>query len=665
MTRLGRLLQPRSIAVVGATDRPGAYGANTIANLRRGGFEGRLVGIHPTRDQVLGIECLPSLAEAGSVDAVVIATPAPTVCELVSQAAGLGCGGCVVYAAGFAESGRSGLQRELVKAAGQMPIIGPNCNGVVSIPARAAMWGDAVLVPATGGGIGLITESGNVGVIALGHRGAQGLHTVVSTGNSANVAAPEVLQHLAMTEGIAAVALYLESDGDGRQWCEALAACVQRGIHVVVLKAGRSARGAAVGQAHTAAMVGDHGVFSALATEAGGVMVEETWQLLETARALAGGRRDPRGAAIVTCSGADAAIGADLAADLSVELADLSTAVLDGLRVSLPDGATPANPLDHTAMLWADEEGLARVTELIGQDPQVGHLIYVQDEPADLTPDAADEWRLTRDGALLGARRAGHEPMLVATTPGQAPIGAVAGLGNTLRAVGSLQRPAPDPDRLRQMALAARPRTRLRTVALDELQAKQLATRFGIAVPDGEASQDADNAVRIACRLGWPVVAKALDPSLAHKSEIGGVVLGLTTPDEVRTSAERLLGLAPQVLIEQQVPPGIEILVTARRDGVVPTLTVGLGGIWTEALGDVVVIPLPAEGRWVRSALSRLRGASVLTGSRGQEQIDLDGLCLLAERVGTMLLEEGLDLVEANPVILGSMSAVAVDLLVR
>jgi succinyl-CoA synthetase beta subunit len=202
-------------------------------------------------------------------------------------------------------------------------------------------------------------------------------------------------------------------------------------------------------------------------------------------------------------------------------------------------------------------------------------------------------------------------------------------------------------------------------VALDELQAKQLATRFGIAVPDGEASQDAENAVRIACRLGWPVVAKALDPSLAHKSEIGGVVLGLTTPDEVRTSAERLLGLAPQVLIEQQVPPGIEILVTARRDGVVPTLTVGLGGIWTEALGDVVVIPLPAEGRWVRSALSRLRGASVLTGSRGQEQTDLDGLCLLAERVGTMLLEEGLDLVEANPVILRSMSAVAVDLLVR
>lgn len=669
MSRLDRLLQPQSIAIVGATDRPGSYAASTIENLQRAGFPGRLVGVHPTRSSALGVPCQPSLAQAGAVDAVVIATPADAVAEILQQAAALGCGGCIVYAAGFAEIGRTAAQAALVDAAAGMPIIGPNGNGVVAVGARAPMWGDAVRLPPRAGNLALITQSGNVGVIALGHRRAEGLHTVVSTGNCANVDGPELLAHLAEQPGIEAIALYLESDGDGSRWCQALATCADREVRVVVLKAGRSARGAAVGQAHTAAIVGDHGVFAAMIAEAGGVMVEQSWQLLETARALAAGRRDPRGAAVVTCSGADAAIAADLAQDLGVQLADPSAALLAQLRAALPEGATPANPLDHTAMLWADEPALARVTELIAADAGVGHVAYVQDEPEGLTEQAAQEWASTRRGALLGAQRAGQVPLLVATTPGQAPHGGIAGLDNALRAIRALQQPAPDPGRLRQIADIAGWMPGPDRPILNEHQAKALAASYGIAVPQGEVASDAESAAeaadRIASEFGWPVVLKALDPDLAHKSEAGAVALGLASASEVRTSAQRLLRIAGQVLVEQQVPAGVEVLIAARQDGVIPTLTIGLGGIWTEALSDLAVVGLPAPAPVVRAALGRLRAAGLLAGARGQVPVDLDALCLLAERIGTLLLAERLHLVEANPVIAGATAATAVDLLIR
>ncbi|MFM7145429.1 MAG: acetate--CoA ligase family protein, partial [Actinomycetales bacterium] len=361
----------------------------------------------------------------------------------------------------------------------------------------------------------------------------------------------------------------------------------------------------------------------------------------------------------------DAAIGADLAADLGVRLTDLDEHTLSRLRDALPEGATAANPLDHTAMLWADEPALAQVTEVIASDPLVGHLLYVQDEPEGLTADAAQEWLITREGALIGARRAGQVPMLVATTPGQAPAGAVAGLGNSLRAIRALQQPAPDPQRLRQIRDAAgsfRPAGR---PDLDEHRAKQLAARHGIAVPDGDSATNANDAVRIAEGLGWPVVLKALGPAFAHKSEMGAVVVGLDTSAQVHTVAERLLRMAPQVLVERQIPTGVEVLIAARRAGVIPTLTVGLGGIWTESLRDLAVVPLPATSARIRTALAGLAAAPLLTGARGQASVDLEALCLLAQRIGDLLLAEQLTLVEANPVILGPSSAVAVDLLIH
>lgn len=661
MADLSRLLAPRSVAVVGATDREGTYAHTTLLNLARAGYAGEVIGVHPTRSTAAGFACVPTLADAGPVDAVVIATPADTVVPYVAEASALGCGGAIVYAAGFAESGRADLQAQLTAAADDMPVIGPNGNGMVSVPARAPLWGDAVTLPERAGGVALISDSGNIGVIGMAHRGGEGLHTVISVGNAAVEDSPALLDQVAQLDGVRAVAMYVEGDGDGARWCEALARCADRDIRVVVLKAGRSARGAAVGAAHTAALVGDQAVFAAMVAEAGGVMVHQPLELLETARALAQGRRDPRGAAFLTCSGGDAAIAADMADDLGVRMADLDPGTSHRLRELLPPAATVANPLDHTALVWADTEAIAALTETVGRDPGVGHLVYVQDEPPGLPPGPLAEWQATRAGGVLGGERAGVRTLVVATIPGQAAQGAVAGLDNALRAIGALQGAPADPARLREMARASAHEAQ--PCSLDEHQAKQLLARHGVRVPEGLVVADPDAAVEAARTLGHPVVLKVVAEGLIHKSDIGGVHVGADGDADVRDVAARMLTLVPgaRVLVEQMVAAGVEVLVAARRDGVVPTLTIGLGGVWAEALEDVVCVPLPATPERVRTALGGLRAYPLLAGARGSTACDIDALCDAASRIGDALLAERHALIEINPVVVGPAGCVAVD----
>jgi acetyl-CoA synthetase len=622
------------------------------------------------------VPCVPSLADAGAVDAVVVATPAATVPDVLATAAGLGCGGAVVLAAGFAETGDADAQDRLLVAAGAMPVVGPNSNGVVAVTARAPMWGDAVALPDPAAATtALVTQSGNLGVLALAHRAGLGLHTVVSLGNAASVDAAAALGHLATAPGVRVVAAYLEADGDGARTATALARCAERDVRVVVLKAGRSAEGRTVGGAHTASLSGDHAAFAALAREAGAVLVTSPHDLFETARALAAGRRDPRRCAVVTCSGGDAAVAADLAADAGVALTRWSPATLAALTAALPATATPTNPLDHTNLVWDDPAALARIGAAVAADPGVGHALYVQDEPAGLSPSDAGEWRRTRDGALDGLVAGGVTPLLVATTPGQEPPGAVGGLLPALLAVAALRAPAPTAARLREVAAAAAAvagRTGPGAPAgrwLAEHEALPLLAAAGVAVPAHGVAATAAQAGAVAARLGVPVAVKLSAPGLLHASETGGVALGVEGARAVEAVAGRLLatpGLptGTRVLVAAMAAPGAEVLVSARADGVVPTLVVGLGGIWSEALADVVTLPLPAAPDAVRAGLLRLRGAGLLTGGRGVPAVDVEALVMLACRVGDLLLGcRDLVSVELNPVLVNGSGAVAVDAL--
>jgi acetate---CoA ligase (ADP-forming) len=683
---LAPLLQPRSIAVVGATSRPGAYGDETLRNLRRVGFRGRVWGVHPTRRRVHGRTCVPTLADLPEpVDAVVVAIPAAGVPEVIDQAGARGCGGAVVYAAGFGETADGERLQDALRAAAahhDLPVCGPNCDGIVALHGHAALWGDA-FVPREAGHVAVVSQSGNVAVNALAARRGLRLHTVVSCGNQAVVDAGDWLDAVAQQDGVRSVALFLESEGDGARLCEALARCADAGIGVAVLKVGASAAGASAAAAHTGAVAGDHAAFRALAQEAGAAWAQDVHELLEQAKALAVRRARPRadgGLAILTCSGGDSGLGADEAQRCGLELPALHADTAERVRALLPAAATVANPLDYTAIIWGEVETLRDMIAAVGDDPGIDHVLVFYDQPHGLEGPVRESWDAVREGIRAGAA-ASAVPTLVASTLPEllddaaawelacADVAAVAGLRTALACAAALRCAPGDPARLRAIAAAAAPSAP--GDWLDEASAKALLAGAGIRVPPGRIARDEDDAADIFARLGRPVALKLVAAGMRHKTEAGAVALGLEDERNVRWAYRDLVrgneqvSADARVLVEAMAPPGIELLVSARRDAVVPVLTVGLGGVWTEAFGDAAVVPLPADAPRVERALRSLRAAPLLAGTRTGAPVDVAGAAALAARAGALLLEQGLELIELNPVVVNARGAIAVDALVR
>jgi acyl-CoA synthetase (NDP forming) len=685
------LLEPRSIAVVGASDRMDSYAGNVLRNLERSGFEGPVWGVNPKRTEVLGRKCVPALSDLPEpVDAVVVAIPAAGVPAVVAEAGATGCGGAVVLSAGFGEvkSGRE-LEDELRAAAAQhgLPLCGPNGNGIVAVAANAAMWGDSV-APMEPGGVAMVSQSGNVAVNALGSRRGIGYHTIVSTGNQAVLDASDWLEALAALDGVRSVALFLEADGDGAKLAEALARCAELEVGVAVLKVGASAAGAQAASAHTGAVAGDHRVFQALVAEAGGAWASDPHELLELARALAEPRARPRGdggLAILTCSGGDSGVAADEAQRVGASLPELAPSTRDRLAELLPEAATIGNPLDYTALIWGDEERLREIVAAVGDDPAIDQLLMLYDHPHGLAAGSAASWAAVRAGLIAGASRVQTASLVASTLPDLIDeeasreltargVPAIAGLRTALACAQAVRRPRGNPARLRdvaQAAEAARPEAGVPAADgwLDEIDAKRVLAQGGIAVPPGVVADGAEACVRAARELGGPVVLKLSSPAIQHKSDSGGLALGLRSELEVREAHARLLDSAEaanaRLLVERMVDPGIEVLVAARADAVVPALVVGLGGIWTEVLDDVAIVPLPADAPRVEAAIRSLRGAPLLTGARGRDPLDVGAVASAAARVGELLLEHRLALLELNPVVVHGHGCVALDALAR
>jgi acyl-CoA synthetase (NDP forming) len=673
---LARLLAPRSVAVVGATERPDAYGSEALLNLGRFGFPGTVYAVNPGRDSVHRVPCHASLSALPEApDAVIVAIPAEDAAAVVEEAGALGCGGAVVFAAGFAEA-RDGAGRQAALAAAaarhDLPVCGPNGNGIVSLAARAPLWGDMV-APVEAGAVALVSQSGNLAVNALGSRRGLRLHTVVSCGNQAVLGAADYVTALAGDDGVRSIALYLEDDGDGASWCDAFERCARAGVGVTVLKAGSSAAGAAAAQAHTGAVAGDQRLFRAFVEECGAVWATDPDELLETAKALAAGRRARRpGVAVMTCSGGDASVTADLAAGLGLALPPLAEATAAALAETLPAAATPQNPLDYTSLLWGDPEPIAALVRGLAGDPQVGQVLVLYDYPTTLEGAAADSWTAVLDGVRAGAAQTKTPVSVASTLPELCDdataaglqrdgIPASAGLRAGLLAAAALAAPGGDAERIREIAGALTPRrTGNGGRWLSEAATKALCAGAGMLVPAGRVAASPDDAVAAWRELAGPVAIKLSGTEVRHKSDAGGVALAIDDEDAVRASATDMGG---DVLVERMAPAGAELLVAARADGIVPVLVVGLGGMWTEVLDDVAVIPLPADAERVERALLALKAAPLLTGARGGPRLDIGAAARTAAVAGRLLIEQRLDLIELNPVIVHEREATVVDAL--
>jgi acetate---CoA ligase (ADP-forming) len=675
---LARLLAPASIAVVGATERHGSYAAQCLLNLDAIGFGGPVWGVNPRYEVVHGRPCVPSLADLPEpVDAVVVAIPAEGTVGIIEQAGALGCGGAVVIGAGFAEiAGGRERQAALAEAARRhaLPVCGPNCNGIVAMSSRAALWGDA-LTPREVGRVALVSQSGNVAVNALAAQRGLRFHTVVSSGNQAVLSAGDYLAHLAADDGVGAVALYLEDDGDALTLCEALATCVESRTPVVVLKVGASAAGAGAAATHTGALAGDQRVFRALIEEAGGVWADDVHDLLELAKALSVTRpvRASGGLAILTCSGGDSSQGADEAAALGLPLPALAESTAAALAGLLPESATAGNPLDYTATIWGDVDALGEIVRLVGEDPGIAQVLIFYDQLPGLEGAVEESWRAVREGIARGAEASPAPTLVSSTLPellddaaawtfARAGVAAIAGLRTGLRAVRSTRvAGALDGPSLRAIGGAA---SRGAPGAwLGEHEAKALLAARGVPVVAGRLVAGVDDAVAALGELGGAVAVKVSGPLVRHKARSGALELDLRTADAVSAAYGRMAAVAASsagaVLVEAMAAPGVELIVAARRDGIVPALVLGLGGGLTELLDDVAIVPLPASDARVERALRSLRGAGLLAG------VDLAAVVRIAQAVAGALVELDLELVELNPVIAGAEAAVAVDAVAR
>lgn len=662
MRVLRAVFEPRRIAVVGVSDRPGTVGRLVWDNLA--GFPGELIAVS-TAATVSGRPVYADLASVpGTVDLVVVAVAAAAVPGVIRSAAARGVPAAVVLSAGFAETGPEGaaLQREVVEAAraGGVRLVGPNCFGVQNcdLPLNASI---ATGLPPGGGGISLVTQSGSYGMAAhtLGREESVRFAKVYSAGNSADLTATDVLRYLADDPATSVICLLLESIPDPREFfAAARAATVKK--PVVATITGRSAAGRRAAASHTAALAADDTLRDAVLRQAGVVRTRSGLAMLDAARILAA-QPFPAGArvGVVTNSGGAGVELVDLLADEGLTVPELSPEPRAALAQLLPPHASTANPVDITPVWRRFTDLYPRVLRLLAESGEVDVLVpvllarsaapevaeAVRDTAADLAVPVYPCWVAGRDqqpaADLLQAAGIPCLPW---------PERTAAAVGAAVRAVAAMSAGPPvEPAAVPARAPATRsPAELLRTAGIPLAETGRCAT--------------VEEAVAAAARFGGEVVVK-LD--LPHKTDVDGVRIA---PRDVRVAAADLLAAAPgTTLLVQPRLRGLELVVGGTREpGYGPVVMVGLGGIHVEVLGDVRFALAPVTEAEAVGLLRSLRGAALLDGVRGAPPVDVAAVAALVATVGRLLADNpAIRELDLNPVLAGPHGCVAVDWDVR
>ena len=674
MGALRALWAARSVAVVGASTRAGHPGRLAVEFLLRYGYSGRILPIHPTASEIAGVPAYPSVRAAGGAELALILVPAAAVEAAVDDCAAAGVRVAIVGSSGFAETGAEGRAAQdrlaaRARTAG-MRLVGPNCigaagfaNGLVASFSPLFSGAQTTLTP---GGIGFASASGALGfgTVSLALERGMGLFAAVSTGNEADVTALEALVAMAAEPECTALLGYLESLADPR----ALRALAASGKPTALLVAGRTQAGARAAASHTGALATADRVVDGALRQYGIVRVSDVDELLDVGDAFALATRPagPR-VAIVTTSGGSGILAADAVAQHGLTLATLSPSTLDSLKEVVPAYGSVANPVDVTATVMRDRTLVARALATVAADPGVDIVLVCFCVLVGADVDAIVT-------ALADAARGSGKPVLAARTGADhlAPSAAAA-----LRAA---RIPTyPTPARAVRAAAAlyqasrSRPAAQPGPVPLDrippaprggqEADLKDWLARAGIRVPRGRVVHDPAEAADAVREHGGLAVLKVVVPGLAHKTEAGGVVLGVT-PETAADAYRRLRGIdgATGVLVEEQAGPGVELLVGITPGALGPVLTLGAGGVLTEALDDAASRVLPVTEHDVRDALAQTRVARLLAGHRGQPPADVDAFVDLVLRVAG--LAAGLPpatALDLNPVVVRPDGAMVLD----
>lgn len=663
--RLESLLRPRSIAIVGASASPGSLGQSVASNLEESGYGGELYLINPKRSMVQGRQCLGSIDELPTgVDCAVLAIPAAAVLDSLRACAARGVRSAIVFSAGFAEAGEDGskAQRELARVAREhdMVLEGPNCLGMVNyvegIPLTFVMTPSQPQMK--GPGAAIISQSGALAaVIAVNmrHHGIP-LTYSVSTGNEAASGLEDFADRLLNDEQTRVLVLVAEQFREPKRFLELARRASREGKFIVLLHPGRSQAARASAVTHTGAIAGDHDVMRTLVTHEGVILAGSLEELVDVAQILVRCTCLPTGGtAVFAESGAFKALCLDLCEEIGLPLPPLSPRSQQALRDALPAFIPPSNPLDLTAQGLVDPDLYRRALPPVLDDEALGSVVLA----IILTDRKTTQLKLP---PIVGAIKAlkPTKPMIFAALDEGAPfdfpeLAQLRELGvacfpspeRALRALAHVTRRAMLHEDRRHATSASAEILHWRSGLLSEAESKSVLAQLGIAVPEGSVATDPQQAIAIAEEIGYPVALKAQSAQLPHKSDAGGVALGVRSATELLEAWSALEANVQQarpdvaldgMLVERMADMGLELIVGARNDlkwG--PVLMIGAGGVLAEAMGDTRLIAPDLTRAAIEEELNHLRCGALLRGFRGSPALDIATAAAVIETIGRLM----------------------------
>lgn len=681
---LSLLFEPRSIALIGASDRAGSLGGYSLQNLaEHSDFKGELYLVNPRRADINGRACWPSVASLPATpDLAVLAVPATEVLPALTECAARGVRFAIVFTSGFGETGDEGKaleaqMRTLVAQSG-MRIYGPNCPGLTNVNRRLGLtFSPAFKLDLLAGSIGIATQGGGLGrcLLQAMQRGI-GVGLWSSAGNEVDLEVSDFIRYMAGAPDIEVIVTLLEGIRDGAKFLGAVRHAAQHRKPVVALKIGRSEYGRRAAQSHTASIAGSAEVNSAVMRQMGVVEVDDIDELIDTAALLARARPGPGARVAVVCSsGGTAALSADMIGSAGLELAEFSTETRQAMARLVPAFASTANPVDTTGEILGNVDALAGVLRAAAADPAVDIVLYpIPLEYGPVTKGVADSIvRVQRETStpivavwMSDRLGAGYDALV---DGGMMPLRSV---GKAVKAIARWvqygnwrfradQAFPPEP------LLLAQPWARALPDVSTEPLAKAWLAAHGIAVLAQRLARTLDEAQAAAQAIGWPVVAKVVSPDVLHKSDAGGVAVGLRSADELAQAWERIhasvRAALPQaridgLLVERMAPPGgVETLVGVHTDDSFgPVISVGLGGIHVEVLKDVSRRLLPVTLQDARDMLRELRSHAILLGVRGKPARDTEALARALVAVSDLVAAHhgAITELEINPLWVGA-----------
>jgi acetyl coenzyme A synthetase (ADP forming)-like protein len=681
------LFEPRVVAVVGASRVRGKIGAEILHNLVSHGFAGDVLAIHPTAQDIDGVRCYPRLSDVpGEVDLAVIAIPAKEVDAAVDECAAKGVKAIVVISAGFAETGDEGRRREAalvekIRAAG-IRLVGPNCMGLVNTDPMVRL--DATFAPIypPAGNVALSSQSGALGLALLDYAAKLnlGISTFVSVGNKADVSGNDLIQYWSEDPRTSVILLYLESFGNPVRFSK-IARRVARKKPIVAVKSGRSAAGSRAATSHTGALAESDKVVDALFRQAGVIRTGTLEELFDVAALLAH-QPVPRGrrVGILTNAGGPAILAADACEAQGLQVPPLPPSLSEKLRAFLPAEASIGNPVDMLAS--ATPEQYQKALQLLLSDETLDSVLVI------FIPPIATNAETVASAIVKGARGArkpvlatfmsakGAPPTLASIPSYPFPESAAIALARAANYGEWRREPPGETPHFQNLAVAPGRAVVERALArgagwLDPSETDELLAAFGIPFAKIRMATTAEEAVAAARELGFPVAVKAVGPTILHKTDFGGVRLGLGDPAAViaacREMKTRLQDNLTDFLVQKMVPGGVEVIVGVTQDATFgPLILYGSGGTLVELLSDVAFRLLPLTDSDVAAMLDEVKGTALLRGYRGSPRADEAALKDLLLHVSA-LVEHCPEVreMDLNPVKVLEKGALTVDARVR